>query len=71
MKDITIDPEILGGIPVFTGTRVPIQALFDHLEAGDSLQAFLESFPDVSREQAIGVMETAKAHLLREAQCVS
>jgi uncharacterized protein (DUF433 family) len=71
MKDITIDPEILGGIPVFTGTRVPVQALFDHLEAGDSLRNFLESFPDVSREQAIRVIEDSKAHLLREAQCVS
>jgi uncharacterized protein (DUF433 family) len=71
MKDITIDSEILGGIPVFTGTRVPVQGLFDHLEAGDSLDDFLESFPDVAREQAIRVLEASKASIFREVQCVS
>jgi uncharacterized protein (DUF433 family) len=54
---ITIDHEILGGQPVFNGTRVPIETLFDHLEAGISLEAFLEDFPRVTKEQAIAVLE--------------
>lgn len=54
------DPEILGGIPVFRGTRVPVVSLFDHLEAGDSLSEFLEGFPSVRREEAIAVLEWAK-----------
>jgi uncharacterized protein (DUF433 family) len=56
---ITIDHEILGGQPVFNGTRVPIETLFDHLEAGISLEAFLEDFPGVTKEQAIAVLEIA------------
>ena len=71
MKDITIDSEILGGIPVFTETRVPVQTLFDYLEGGDSLDEFLESFPDVSRVQAIRVLEASKASVIRETECVS
>ncbi len=71
MKDIAIDPEILGGIPVFTGTRVPIKALFDYLEGGDSLSDFLEDYPDVAREQAIRILEASKVDLLREAECAS
>jgi uncharacterized protein (DUF433 family) len=71
MKDITIDPEILGGIPVFGGTRTPVQGLFDYLEAGDTLDDFLESFPDVSREQAVRVLQASKASIFREAECVS
>jgi uncharacterized protein (DUF433 family) len=53
------DPEIMGGTPVFVGTRVPAQSLFDYLEAGDSLEEFLEAFPTVSREQAIAALEIA------------
>jgi len=53
---INIDPEILGGTPVFDGTRVPIESLFDHLEDGVSLDEFLEDFPTVKREQAIEVL---------------
>ncbi|WP_349264032.1 DUF433 domain-containing protein [Longimicrobium sp.] len=49
---ITVDPGILGGTPVFTGTRVPVDSLWAHLEAGDSLDDFLDGFPGVSREQA-------------------
>ncbi|PIG94433.1 DUF433 domain-containing protein [Gloeocapsopsis sp. IPPAS B-1203] len=49
------DPDILGGTPVFVGTRVPIRTLLDYLETGDSLNVFLEHFPSVSREQAIAV----------------
>lgn len=57
---ISSDPEILGGVPVFLGTRVPIKALLDYLEGGHSLTAFLDDFPTVSREQAIAVLEHAK-----------
>jgi len=54
---ITCDPQILHGIPVFTGTRVPVKTLFDYLENGDSLDEFLEGFPSVSRESAIQVLD--------------
>ena len=60
---ITIDPEIHSGAPVFRGTRVPIKTLFDHLEAGDSLEIFLEDFPSVSRNLAVAVLEEARASL--------
>ncbi len=53
------DPEILGGLPVFVGTRVPVQNLFDYLSGGDSLDDFLRSFPTVSREQAVSALEQA------------
>ena len=54
------DPEIMHGTPVFRGTRVPIQALFDYLEGGDTLEEFLEGFPTVSREMAIAALKQAK-----------
>ena len=54
------DPEILAGEPVFVGTRVPLRNLFDYLEAGDSLETFLDSFPDVTREQAVAALELAR-----------
>lgn len=57
---IISDPEIVGGTSVFIGTRVPVRILFEHLEAGDSLEVFLEDFPSVSRELAIQVLEDAK-----------
>ncbi|QYX32265.1 DUF433 domain-containing protein [Sphaerospermopsis torques-reginae] len=57
------DPDILGGIPVFVGTRVPMRTLLDYLEAGDSLEVFLDHFPSVSREQAIAALELAKEML--------
>jgi uncharacterized protein (DUF433 family) len=60
---ITRDREILGGTPVFRGTRVPIQALFDYLEGGQTLEDFLQGFPTVSREAALAALEVAK-HLL-------
>jgi uncharacterized protein (DUF433 family) len=56
---ITVDKDILGGQAVFKGTRVPIESLFDHLEAGISLDAFLEDFPTVSKEQAIALLDWA------------
>lgn len=54
------DPEIMSGTPVFVGTRVPVYNLFDYLEAGDSLDKFLASFPSVTREQAVAALELAK-----------
>ncbi|OWY64446.1 hypothetical protein B7486_47205 [cyanobacterium TDX16] len=54
------DPDILGGTPVFIGTRVPVKTLLDYLEAGDSLDEFLDRFPSVSREQAVAALELAK-----------
>lgn len=59
------DPEILGGERVFTATRVPVRSLFDHLEAGDSIDDFLEGFPSVTREQVIAVLEESRAHNLQ------
>ena len=64
---LVTDPEILGGSPVFAGTRVPIRILFEHLEAGDSLAVFLEDFPSVSREIAVAVLEEARAALTPDA----
>jgi len=61
---IVKDPDILGGTPVFRGTRVPLQALFDHLEGGETLAEFLAGFPTVSREAAIAALEEAKVLLL-------
>ncbi|MBS9387742.1 DUF433 domain-containing protein [Dolichospermum circinale] len=58
------DPDILGGTTVFTGTRVPIKTLLDYLEAGDSLNEFLDHFPSVTREQAIAALELAKDVLI-------
>lgn len=60
-------PEILGGTPVFVGTRVPVKNLFDYLEAGDSLDEFLQSFPSVTREQAIAALELAREALVADA----
>ena len=60
---IVSDPEILGGTPCFRGTRVPVDSLIDYLEAGDSLDEFLDNFPSVSRETAIAALEEAKALL--------
>jgi len=57
---ITISPEYLGGAPVFTGTRVPVEALFDYIEGGDPLDDFLQDFPNVTREHAIAVLEMAQ-----------
>lgn len=59
------NPEILGGERVFTATRVPVRSLFDHLEAGDSIDDFLEGFPSVTREQVIAVLEESRAHILQ------
>ena len=64
---IVSDLEIMGGTPVFVGTRVPVRILFEHLEAGDSLEVFLEDFPSVSRAAAVQVLQDAKAALVEDA----
>ncbi len=66
MADKLIDrnPGILGGTPVFFGTRVPVRILMEHLEAGDRLDEFLEDYPTVKRDQAVAVLERAKAMLV-------
>ena len=61
---INRDPEILGGTPVFMGTRVPVKAIFDYLEAGDDLDEFLDDFPSVSREQALSLLELARHNVI-------
>lgn len=62
------DPEIMGGTPVFVGTRVPFQTLLDYLEGGEPLAVFLDDFPTVSREQAVAALEQAKEALLARAR---
>jgi len=66
MAAITRDPETMHGTPVFRGTRVPVQTLFEYLEAGDALENFLEGFPTVSRDLAIQALEEAKQLLLAQ-----
>ena len=61
------DPEILGGTTVFIGTRVPVQNLFDYLEAGDRIDDFVEDFPTVTRDQAIAALENAREALVDSA----
>jgi uncharacterized protein (DUF433 family) len=62
---ITIDPEIVSGAPVFRGTRVPVEALISNIEAGLTLEEFLENFPTVTREQALQVLDFSRAALQR------
>jgi uncharacterized protein (DUF433 family) len=64
---ITVDPEILGGVPVFIGTRVPVRALFEYLENNYSIEEFLECFPSVSPDLARQVLECSEKALLRPA----
>jgi uncharacterized protein (DUF433 family) len=65
------DPDVLGGVPVFVGTRVPVRTLLDYLEAGEPLAEFLEDFPTVSREQAIAVLRLAREALTAHARSQS
>ena len=65
---IQSDPDILGGTPVFVGTRVPVQALIDYLEANHPLDEFLDDFPTVSRAQAVAALEEAKDALIANAR---
>ena len=65
IKDVVeVDPEKMSGVPVFTGTRVPINHLFEYLESGETLNEFLDQFPTVKREQALGALELSKESLL-------
>lgn len=64
---ITVDPDILGGTPVFKGTRVPVKALFDYLEDNYALEEFLECFPTVTREMACRILERSEQALLSPA----
>jgi len=71
MKQVSVvhsDPNILGGTPVFVGTRVPARALIDYIEGGPSLNEFLDDFPTVSRKKAIAALEQAKAHSIADAR---
>ena len=64
---IIVDPDIQSGAPVFSGTRVPAQNLFDYLQEGDSLDVFLAQFPSVTREQAVAVLEQARVARMADA----
>ena len=65
IKDVVnVDPERMSGAPCFTGTRVPIEFLFEHLEKGETLDEFLDQFPSVRREQALAALELSKESLL-------
>ena len=63
---ISIDPEVMSGAPVFAGTRVPIQNLFDYIEGGEDLSEFLDDFPSVTKNAAFAVLEMAKKSLTTE-----
>lgn len=64
---ISCNPDVMGGTPVFSGTRVPVQTLLDYLEAGESIDDFLEGFPSVNRAQVIAFLEQAKDRLVAAA----
>ncbi len=64
LSAVSRDPSIMGGAPVFAGTRVPVQTLLDYLEAGDSIDEFLVGFPSVKREQVVAFLEQAKDRLV-------
>ena len=65
---ITVSPEIMGGTPVFTGTRVPVQAFIDYIKAGESIDSFLEGFPSVKREQLVAFLDEAEKGILATIQ---
>lgn len=65
---VSINPEIMHGMPCFTGTRVPVETLLDYIESGDTLDNFLQDFSTVSRDQAVQFLELGKAQLI---ECVS
>ncbi len=71
MKVINIDKEILGGTPVFDGTRVPIRNLFDYLETGESIGEFLDDFPSVSREQIVKLLEFSEQITLKSSEILN
>ncbi len=71
MKVINIDKEILGGTPVFNGTRVPIKNLFDYLETGETIDEFMEDFPSVKREQIIKVLEFSEQMMIKSTEILN
>jgi uncharacterized protein (DUF433 family) len=64
---ITCSPDVMGGTPVFAGTRVPVQTLLDYLEGGETIDEFLEGFPTISREQVVAFLEEAKDRMVAAA----
>ncbi len=66
-QPLSLSPDVMGGTPVFAGTRVPVQTLLDHIAAGDTLHDFLEGFPSVRQEQVIGFLEEAKERMIASA----
>jgi uncharacterized protein (DUF433 family) len=70
-KIINIDPEILGGTPVFSGTRVPVKNLFDYLEAGKSIDSFIEDFDTIKKEQILQLLELTNKLLLTSTQILN
>lgn len=64
---LSLSPDVMGGAPVFAGTRVPVQTLLDYIEVGDTIHDFLEGFPSVRREQVIGFLEEAKERMIAQA----
>ncbi|MEP7037043.1 MAG: DUF433 domain-containing protein [Acidobacteriota bacterium] len=71
MKVINIDKEILGGTPVFNGTRVPIKNLFDYLETGETIDEFIEDFPSVKREQIIKLLEFSEQMMIKSTEILN
>ncbi len=71
MKVINIDKEILGGTPVFNGTRVPIKNLFDYLETGETIDEFLDDFPSVKREQIIKLLEFSEQITIKSSELLN
>ena len=63
-RAISCTPDVMGGTPVFSGTRVPVQTLLDYLEGGETIDDFLAGFPTVSREQVVAFLQQAKEHLI-------
>jgi uncharacterized protein (DUF433 family) len=70
-KPINIDPDILGGTPVFNGTRVPVKNLFDYLESGETIEIFLQDFETVSREQVLEVLELSEKLIQTSSEILS
>lgn len=66
IKIVSVSPEVMGGTPVFAGTRVPVQTLLDYLEGGETIEDFLDGFPTVSREQIVAFLESAKDAFLAQ-----
>jgi uncharacterized protein (DUF433 family) len=67
-QTISVSPEIMGGTPVFTGTRVPVQTLIDYIKAGESIESFLEGFPSVQKEQVLAFLDEARDLIVASVQ---